>query len=156
MKKEMKIRLNRTGECLRCGQILQIADYASEQFGLPYVDRTEFIREYNAKHSMPLRVVDGEVSMWVDKYYIAYQLEDGSFGYIYNTRHHIREEIHGWKQAARERQEALALPNDISRIFQRCSSEMFLAGHLCWVEKNFLEKIFQKAAEYTKVDIQMC
>lgn len=152
---EQKPVLHRKDECLRCGQILRIAEYVARQYDIPFVDRVLFRREYNEAVPQPLHCEAGGRKMWVDKYYLAYMLEDGVVRYVYNTRYHIREEHRNWRDASKKRGNAPPVPKDVLRSFHKSGYEMFVAGHTCWVEKNFLEKIFGKPQECTKVNISM-
>lgn len=141
---KVKISLDRKGECLRCGQIKKIADYISETYGLPYVDGVLLRCEYSGKQPLPLMVVNGERIMWVDRYYVAYILEDGIIHYVYNTKHHILEEHRNWAETAKYRKKKLKMPKSVLKAFYRSGYEMFLANHQCWVDREFLEKIFQQ------------
>ena len=69
---KVKISLDLKGECLRCVQVKKIADYISETYGLPYVDGVLLRREYSGKYPIPLIVENGDKTMWVDRYYVAY------------------------------------------------------------------------------------
>lgn len=146
----MNITIKLTDECLRCKQIKRIADYLSELHGLPYLDGTLFRHEYDGKVPMPMKIEKNGCIMWVDRYYIAYALEDGILHYAYNTRYHIIEEHRNWAETARERNGAVQMPKDVQRIFYRCGYEMFLTGRTCWIEKKILEKIFCKSENETK------
>lgn len=152
---EKKVVLHRKGDCLRCGQILRIAEYIARQYDIPSVDRVQFRREYNETVSQPMQCERDGRKMWVDKYYLAYMLEDGVVRYVYNTLCHIREEHRNWRDAGRARGVPSPIPKDVLWCFHKSGYEMFVAGHTCWVEKNFLEKIFRKPQECTKVDIAM-
>jgi len=142
----MTTSLNYNSECLRCGQIKKIADFISELYDIPYVDGVLFRREYESKTPMPLKVEKDDRAMWVDRYYVAYSLEDGVLHYVYNTRYHIIEEHKNWMEAARERNQPVWMPKDLLNIFYRSGYEMFLADHTCWVDKKFLKNLFKKAA----------
>ncbi len=150
-----KVTLYRKGDCLCCGQILRIADYVADQFDLPRVDHSKFRREYGEAFPQPFHCKRGKRVMWVDKYYVAYALDDGVLHYVYNTRVHICEEHRNWLVTSKERGQEVSIPAPVLRCFRKSGYEMFVAGHSCWVEKNFLEKIFGKPTDGTKGDISM-
>ena len=57
--------------------------------------------------------------MWVDKYYIAFQLDNGDVQYTYLTRTHIAEECGSYKKASTERGAKISLPPDILACFRK-------------------------------------
>ena len=147
---KLKISLDLKGECLRCVQVKKIADYISETYGLPYVDGVLLRREYSGKYPIPLIVENGDKTMWVDRYYVAYILDDGILHYVYNTKHHILEEHKNWAETAKAQGKKISMPKSVLKAFYRSGYEMFLADHQCWVDRKFLEKIFGKTENETK------
>ncbi len=76
-------------------------------------------------------------TLWVDRYYIAYQLGDGDIHYVYLTKHHIREEIISYQTASKERGIKVELSVDIRKQFARALKWMAGSAKDIWINPEF-------------------
>lgn len=125
-------------ELLPCGVIIMISNRISAEYGLPEAPKGAIRRMYD-EDGLPLVYENENGRLWVDKYYVAYNLCDEGIRYAYLTHHHIKEEYSGYAAAAKARKEPTHLPVEIMKEFNRAAVAMFLKGRRCWAEKRFLE-----------------
>ena len=86
---------------------------------------------------IPVSCADG--ILWVDKYYVAYQIGNGDVYYTYLSKYHIREEINAYKAASKARGIKLSVPTDILRCFQKAKSIMDRKGTNIWIDPRWEE-----------------
>lgn len=60
----------------------------------------------------PILLNNGEMTLWIDRYYAAYQKGGGAVRYVYLTRTHVSEEREAYEQVG------LPLPADIEEAFR--------------------------------------
>lgn len=119
---------------LSARMVLAIARAVAVKYDLKLPDAQEFYRQYDARIPMPLMTDNGNGVLWVDRYYVAYQL-DGSrkVQYVYITRHHIQEEAASYRHAAAEKGNGVKLPGHIGRQFRSALLDMKASGVEVWV-----------------------
>jgi hypothetical protein len=113
--------------------ILTLANEISVKHGLPRVSPVDFRRSYDSGIPMPIYLKCENGRMWVDKYYLAYELPDGAIRYAYITRRHIREECRSYRLAPGKRLCMLTFPDDIVKVFVRALGEMNAAEKNFWI-----------------------
>ena len=131
------MKTTRNPRALSCRQIIALADAVVRKHGLKRVEHAAVRRMYDARMPMPLitRCVDGE--LWVDKYYVAYRLDDYVTRYAYLTHYHIREEMDSYAEASMARGEVKEIPLDIHKAFQRAYRLMERNGKNIWISSEF-------------------
>ena len=65
-------------EMLGCSHIQRLAEYVAAEYGLPRVDRALVCRMYAQAMPIPISLENEKGQLWVDKYYLAYRLLDGT------------------------------------------------------------------------------
>lgn len=99
--------------------VLQLANRACEKYGFKTILRKELITMFTTKKVLPSVVRVNENSMlWVDKWYVAVQIDGGDVEYLYLTYHHINEELWSYRNLRKFRNDAPRLPADIVGQFR--------------------------------------
>ena len=127
----------KTHDCVTFNVLQDIVRSTSKKTGLTAPARSDIANMYYdcKKFSIPLICVRKNGILWVDKYYVAYQLEDSALHYTYIARYHINEEIAGYRAASRLRGEQVELPDDIRREFLKAQRFMADTHENIWVEE---------------------
>lgn len=118
---------------LPCKQITAIADCTARRYGLRSVTYAVVRAMYDAAIPLPIHTCCVEGDLWVDKFYVAYQISDGQINYAYLTRTHIGEEMGSYMDASTSRRIKLAPPPDVLRCFRRAYAVMEASGENIWV-----------------------
>ena len=128
-------------------KLQQIASGTALTIGLVPLSREEISRMYyqNEKKLLPILKKCDAGTIWVDRYYVAYQLGDGDVHYTYISQHHLAEELLAYRKASEERDVAMALPLDILRCFHMAKLEMQASGLPYWITAPWSEKVLQKS-----------
>ena len=106
-------------DCLSLRALQKAAHRTAELYGLKCPTREEMTRMYNSAnhYQQPVITCCENGMMWVDRYYVAYQLGAGNVCYTYLTRYHIAEEYASCRQAAKERGKNVSLPRISANAF---------------------------------------
>lgn len=114
----------------------------AELYGLKRPDREAVTKMYNSTTRYPLPVITtcGNGRLWVDKLYVAYQLDDGDVCYTYLTRLHIAEEVAAYNAASRERGERVPMPADIRKCFVKVKKILDESDMNYWVNEELMEE----------------
>ncbi|MCR4621690.1 MAG: hypothetical protein K5663_06370 [Clostridiales bacterium] len=67
--------------------------------GVSEVPAWELYRNYFAKIPLPIMLRERGRTLWIDRYYAAYQYEDGEVKYVYVTLKHACEELRACRAA---------------------------------------------------------
>ena len=118
---------------LTCREIAALADLAALEHHLRGVPYAEVRRMYDARIPLPIRTVSDAGTLWVDKYYVAYQLVGEDVRYVYVSLAHIREEVNGYRAASRERMRSIRLPGDVARELRGAYRQMRKSGRRIWI-----------------------
>lgn len=123
-------------------KLQQLASETALTNGLAPARREDISRMYYAseKNQFPIIVRCDVGTLWVDKYYVAYQIEDGDVHYTYISKHHISEEICSYRAASRERDSRINLPPDIMKAFREAHYQMQAKGLPYWIAPSWSEK----------------
>ena len=84
-------------QALPCLQITDLAAQIAEKYGLRPVPYSALRRVYDTRFPLPVQTHSPNGQMWVDRYYIAWQLGSGPVRYGYLTRRHIFEELTAYR-----------------------------------------------------------
>lgn len=116
-------------------KLQQIASGTALANGLIPARREDITRMYYApmKKQIPIMKRCESGTVWVDKYYVAYQLGDGDVVYTYISQCHIKEEVNAYKTASRERGMRIPFPADILRCFKTAQNAMKTTGKPYWI-----------------------
>ena len=117
---------NKLPQALPCLQITGLAAQIAEKYGLRPVPYSALRRVYDTRFPLPVQTRSPNGQMWVDRYYIAWQLGSGPVRYGYLTRRHIFEELTAYRAAARLRGTPVLLPADIGAAFSSTLRQMRL------------------------------
>ena len=127
---------NKLPQALPCLQITGLAAQVAEKYDLRPVPYSALRRVYDTRFPLPVQTRSPNGQMWVDRYYIAWQLGSGPVRYGYLTRRHIFEELTAYRAAARLRGTPVLLPADIGAAFSSALRQMRLQPLL------FLRRVF--------------
>ena len=119
--------------CLPSLGVYRLARKVAERYGLSWVDYGRVQKQYRARYGLPVVVENDKGTIWIDRYYIAYQLADGDVCYVYITKYHIREEIGSYRAASEARNIKVDLPTDIKRQFARALKRMAKDASDIWI-----------------------
>ena len=122
---------------LTCPELAALADAVCDRFDLKRVAYADVRRMYGEAMPCPLRTRCGAGDLWVDKYYLAYQLQDDMLRYAYLTRTHRREEAESYAEAARTRGREICLPAAVTVAFRQASCSANLYRSDTWVNALF-------------------
>ena len=124
---------NKLPQALPCLQITGLAAQVAEKYDLRPVPYSALRRVYDTHFPLPVQTLSPNGQMWVDRYYIAWQLGGGPVRYGYLTRRHIFEELTAYRAAARLRGTPILLPADIGAAFSSALREMRLQEKNIWI-----------------------
>ena len=79
------------------------------------------------KNRLPIITRCGAGMLWVDKYYVAYQLGSGDVEYTYLSPRHISEEVVSYRASH------TPLPKDILRCFRIAKYDMRVSNTPYWI-----------------------
>lgn len=127
----------KNNDCLSERLILAIARAIAIKYDLKAPNPLEFHRQSGVRTPLPIVTDNGNGMLWVDKYYVAYQL-DGSrvVKYVYLTKHHVFEEMSSYRAAAKERGNSVKIPGYIVRQFRNAILDMNAVGVEMWVDQD--------------------
>ena len=120
-------------QALPCLQITELSAQIAEKYGLRPVPYSALRRVYDTRFPLPVQTRSPNGQMWVDRYYIAWQLGGGPVRYGYLTRRHIFEELAGYRAAAHLRGTPVLLPADVGAAFSSALREMRLQEKNIWI-----------------------
>ena len=123
--------------CLPSLGVYRLARKVAERNGLSWVDYGRVQKQYRARYGLPVVVENDKGTLWIDRYYIAYQLADGYVCYVYITKYHIREEIGSYRTASKERNIKADLPVNIKRQFAQALKRMTKEAKDIWISPEF-------------------
>ena len=121
-----------------------IAKCTAEMYGLAMPTADEARAAYCQKGSvdpLPARKRCENGVLWVDKYYVAYQLCDGDVQYTYISRCHIHEELFAYQQTSQLRGYDVGLPPDIQRCFDTATEYMRFTGKRWWIAPRIIVRM---------------
>ena len=129
-------------DCLSLRALQKAAHRTAELYGLKCPTREEMTRMYNSAshYQQPIITCCENGMMWVDRYYVAYQLGAGNVCYTYLTRYHIAEEYASCRQAAKERGKNVSLPPDIRKCFLEARRIMDENDMDLWVNNDLTDE----------------
>ena len=90
---------NKLPQALPCLQITGLAAQVAEKYGLRPVPYSALRRVYDTRFPLPVQTRSPNGQMWVDRYYIAWQLGSGPVRYGYLTRRHARASSGGHRSS---------------------------------------------------------
>ena len=114
------------------GTLLLLARGIANKYGFPAVLRSAVEKLYNEHWPQPIILRTEDMTLWVDRYYIAYQSGD-DVKYLYLTRQHIREELQSYRSASKLRNTHISLPGEINSQFRNVLRTMRLSGRKIWI-----------------------
>lgn len=123
-------------------KLQQIASGTALTNGLVPVPREEIARMYymNDKKLLPIIKQCDAGMLWVDRYYVAYQIGDGDVHYTYISKHHLAEEVLAYRAASERCDMAMTLPLDIQLCFHEAKQEMQATRLPYWIATPWSEK----------------
>ena len=123
-------------------KLQQIASGTALTNGLVPVSREEITRMYytNEKKLLPIMKQCEAGTIWVDRYYVAYQIDDGDVHYTYISKRHLVEEVTAYRAASKERDTKVAMPLDVQRCFHVAKLDMQATGLPYWIAAPWSER----------------
>ena len=113
-------------------KVVRLAKYTCSILGIKPPTDAQMYTEYYSDIPIPIFLDNGGVYVWIDRYYIAYQVGFGDVIYVYLTKTHICE----------ERASRIKLPPDIKRTFDYAFKQMNKLKTYTWVrDYDCLNKI---------------
>lgn len=120
---------------LNVREILVIARVIAVKHHLSCPGHLEMLQTMRGKYSPPIVRKNGNGTIWVDRYYVAYRLyESSEVKYVYMTRYHILEEVYSYKGASKLRNATVKLPADIQKQFAYALKHM--DGNI-WIDPEY-------------------
>ena len=122
-------------ECLSPVEVIMIARMTAENYKLQMPDESEIMQNYKSgKYTrVPVLVRCKRGTLWVDRYYVAFQLAAGDVHYTYLTKEHMKEEVDSYHEVQGD------LPKDIEHCFMVGVAGMKKRNTHIWVAKDFSE-----------------
>ena len=122
-------------EVISLRKLQQIASGTALTHNLTPIHRGLISRMYFMKgtKNQPLIKRCENGTLWVDKFYVAYQIGDGDVHYTYIARQHLVEEVNAYREAARLRKTDVQLPEDIKRCFRIAQRNMEATDRSYWI-----------------------
>lgn len=115
--------------CLPQHRLLQLANALADRYGFRRIANSELMEMYSAtKITLPIIRQNQGGMLWVDRYYVAVQHNDGDVQYVYLTKTHINEERYSYRALKKCRENPATLPEDIVAQFQLASSRIRASG----------------------------
>ncbi len=127
-------------------QVYAIGKHIALKHDLPPPDYGEMRVAMLGPFPQPIVLENCNGTLWVDRFYIAFQREKSpDVKYVYLTKHHLLEEVSGYKKASKARGITVVLPRSIARQFKVALFKMRAAGTEIWIDpKEVPEKILRK------------
>lgn len=111
---------------IKFAELMSLANRTCLILGLSLPDCAEIYEQYYAEVPQPVNYDDGRAQVWIDRYYLAYQIGTGDVHYAYVTRTHIGEEFSS----------RIKLPGDILSAFREALSYMNRKHCNIWLEED--------------------
>ena len=121
-------------------KVLHLANTVSTIYSLPFIPAKTLMQQYSTKNPMPIILENEMGRIWVDKYYIAFQMTDGIVRYVYLTSHHVQEEYQSYLLARHIRRNRVYLPDTIKKEFQSATRKMNRENINHYVFENWILK----------------
>ena len=116
-------------------EVYRIAREVAAKHRLPKPDYSQMISEMTGKFPQPLVLTNTNGTLWLDKYYIAFQLSDhADVRYVYITDYHITEECLSYKAASGARGRNISLPEEITAQFKQAKRHIRDTGARFWID----------------------
>ena len=94
-------------------------------------------REMFGKYPQPVILDSHSGRLWIDRYYVAYQLSGcPEVKYVYAAKHHILEETAAYRTAAKRGNSMYTMPEEIARQFSIIRQKMRASGTDIWVDHD--------------------
>ena len=118
-------------------QVYKLAKAVADKYGLRKPDYAVLRKEMFGKFPQPVILDNDNGRLWVDRYYVAYQLDGcAEVKYVYVTRHHILEEKSDYRASAKRGNTKHTMPKEIAHQFGIISKKMLASGTEIWVDPN--------------------
>ncbi len=118
-------------------QVYNLAKEVAEKYGLRRPDYAVLRKEMFGKYPQPVILDSHNGRLWVDRFYVAYQLGGcAEVKYVYVTRHHILEERSAYRVSSKRGDAKHTMPEEIARQFRIISKKMLASGTEIWVDPN--------------------
>ncbi len=115
--------------------VFTVAMHIAVKHRLQRPDYPELVKKTIGKYPQPLVLENGKGTLWVDKYYVAYQLDGhDDVRYEYITAYHIAEETASYRIASKARGMKLGLPAEIAGQFKKAAKQMRDTGADYWLD----------------------
>ena len=116
-------------------QVYKLAKAVAEKYGLRKPDYAVLREEMFGMYPQPVILDSHSGRLWVDRFYVAYQLDGcAEVKYVYVTRHHILEERSAYRVSAKRGDAKHTLPEEIARQFRIISKKMRGSGTEIWID----------------------
>ena len=122
--------MNNCTRCVPLGTLTSIAQSLARRLSLPAPSLKQVSGAYveGVYPSQPLVLSGENGTLWVDRYYAAYQDRDGLLRYAYISKKHVSEEVNAWRAANR------ALPPDVEAAMRPAVKKMRMSGTAFWLD----------------------
>lgn len=118
-------------------QVYNLAKEVAEKYGLRRPDYAVLRKEMFGKYPQPVILDSHNGRLWVDRFYVAYQLDGcAEVKYVYVTRHHILEERSAFRVSAKRQNAEYTMPKEIARQFCVIDKKMRASGTEIWIDPN--------------------
>lgn len=105
--------------------VVALAEKIAFDLGISINDKENLATKLVGKYVPPQIYKNGIVSLWVDRFYIAYSYEDSDkIEYVYVSQEHISEERDSYMLASMQRGYSIDLPLQIDTQFSIAQCEM--------------------------------
>ena len=111
-------------------EIRRLADGLSAKLGAREISGGELYGNYFAKVPIPIIAKGPGCTVWIDRYYAAYQLGEGEVRYVYVAPRHACEELRACRASQGARGQ---LPPEIAEQLSRALKGMRRAGEKVWL-----------------------
>ena len=144
-----KAKKEPSAECyvLPLNSLLLIATGTALKFGLPRIPDRMIQQRYKASADSivtTIMVQNNTGTLWVDKYYVAYQLDAGPVRYTYISRGHIFEERASYQHARQIRGNPdIRLPQEIEDAFSAADNFIKDKKTKCWVANPWRAQLWK-------------
>ena len=121
--------------CLGLNELITIARMTAERHKLKMPTEARIMENFKSGSAsrLPVVVECPHGILWIDKFYVAYQIGTGVVHYTYLTREHIQEEVKSYKEANAE------MPKDIEHCFLVGVAGMKKRNTWIWLAKDYCE-----------------
>ena len=115
-------------------ELQKIVDRTTAALGIGNVPSNTVREVYDSRNSAIW--INGGIQIWIDKYYVAWQIGEGNIRYVYITMQELREELDDYRRVSRERRRVITAPPDIILEFNRIRKEMASTDLPYWIDGN--------------------